>query len=64
MLLFLLIYTFIVILFLKLYVSLGDEFFKGAPGGRGRPGNAGSKGGKGAVVILFLMLTKILMIDF
>lgn len=30
-------------------MSLGSEFFKGAPGGRGRPGNAGFKGVKGAV---------------
>lgn len=33
----------------------GAEFFKGAPGGRGRPGNAGFKGIKGAVVFLFLL---------
>lgn len=35
-------------------LSLGSEFFKGAPGGRGRPGNAGFKGLKGAVPILFI----------
>lgn len=32
-------------------MSAGAEFFKGAPGGRGRPGNAGFKGMKGAVFI-------------
>lgn len=40
---------------LYFYTSLGAEFFKGAPGGRGRPGNAGYKGLKGAVVILFML---------
>lgn len=38
-----------------LCVSTGDEFFKGAPGGSGRPGNAGFKGVKGAVFILFVL---------
>lgn len=44
-------------------MSTGAEFFKGAPGGRGRPGNAGFKGVKGAVVILFMlnMVVQIMM---
>lgn len=32
---------------MSLSLSLGLEFFKGAPGVRGRPGNAGFKGPKG-----------------
>lgn len=37
------------------FMSVGAEYFKGAPGGRGRPGNAGYKGVKGAVVILSMI---------
>lgn len=32
----------------NVFLLPGEEFFKGAPGGRGRPGSAGSKGTKGA----------------
>ena len=38
-------------------LSAGEEFFKGSPGGRGRPGSAGFKGPKGDLQKLHFFLS-------
>lgn len=43
-------------------MSAGAEYFKGAPGWRGRPGRTGFKGIKGDVVTLVLNKVNVLNI--